>query len=220
MLLSIFLYLIFQKLLYLILEISYMKNLVLLLLLSWSLCSCNTSENKKNINKPLSATATKEIVKDPFLILYNDLMLPGSGKLFRGVDFDMSRSEIKKIELARVSCVETDSEKDNQLIITTDMGSETLDFADIKYTFDEKGMYYIEVETYAITKEKSSYVYNKIKDFYTSSLGEGTLAEDDYLEFSSSNKRYKYQVAIKEINLEATETDDATYGMFILISML
>ncbi len=188
--------------------------------MSFALYSCNTSESKAGINTQPKTSTTEEIVKDPFLILYNDLMLPGSGKLFRGVDFDMSRSDIKKIELARTACTETDSEKENQLIITTDMGSETLDFADIKYTFDEKGMYYIEVETYAITSEKSSYVYNKIKDYYSSSLGEGTLAEDGYLEFSSSNKNYKYQVAIKEINLDATETEEATYGMYLLISML
>ena len=83
----------------------------------------------------------------------------------------------------------------------------------------EKGLYFIEVETYAITKEKSSYLYNKIKDYYVASLGESTVAEDGYLEFKGANKKYTYQVAMKEILLEATETEEESYGIFLLFSM-
>ena len=158
--------------------------------LSISLISCTNAQS----NIASLGTDNKTTVSDePFLKMYTDLMIPNSGLLFRGVDFDMSRAEIRKIEIDRATCSETDSEKENQLIITTDLGPELLDFADVKYTFDEKGMYFIEVETYAITKEKASYLYNKVKDYYASSLGESAIAEDGYLEFKGTNKKYNYQ---------------------------
>lgn len=190
--------------------------LIALLFIATSITSCNSnSSNTDTANSENNTTVSSE----PFLEMYNDLVIPGSGLLFRGVDFDMSRTDIRKIEMDRPECSETPSEKENQLIITTDLGPETLDFADVKYTFDEKGMYYIEVETYVITKAKADYLYNKVKYFYTNSLGEGVLAEDGYLEFLGSSKKYKYQVAMKEIVLEATATEEASYGMYLLFSM-
>lgn len=195
---------------------SFHKSLLFVLFLAVSLVSCSETQS---VDAPLNNENDTVVSAEPFLEMYNDLMIPGSGLLFRGVDFDMSRTEIRKIEMSRSECSETESEKENQLIITTDLGSETLDFADIKYTFDEKGVYYIEAETYAITKEKADYLFNEVKYFYSSSLGEGVLAEDGYLEFKGSNKRYKYQVAMKEIVLEATETEQASYGMYLLFSM-
>lgn len=197
-------------------KIPFRYNLLFVFFLSISLASCTDTQSNSST---VAEKNTAEVTADPFLEMYTDLMIPGSGLLFRGVDFDMSRTEVRKVEMNRSECSETDSEKENQLIITTDLGPETLDFADVKYTFDEKGLYFIEVETYAITEAKSNYLYNKVKDYYTASLGEGDFAEDGYLEFKGSNKNYSYQVAIKKIDLAATETEEASYGMFLLFSM-
>lgn len=195
---------------------------VLILMFSLSLFSCNNSGSnlklsKENLNN--SKKSTQEIIKEPFLILYEDLILPGSGGLFRGVGFDMSMKEVKKIEIERAKCSETDTEKDNQLIITTDLGLETLDFADIKYTFDKDGLFYIEAESYSITKEKSDFIFNKVKNFYTSSLGEGKIADDGYLEFFGATKKHKYQVALKKIILTEEEEGNESFGMYLLFSI-
>jgi hypothetical protein len=190
--------------------------LLFVIALSISLISCSETQPGETSLKKENLTPVSD---EPFLKMYTDLVIPNSGLLFRGIDFDMSRTEVRKIEINRAACSETIGKKYNQLIITTDLGPQVLDFADLKYTFDEKGLYFIEVETYAITKEKSSYLYNKIKDYYVASLGESTVAEDGYLEFKGANKKYNYQVAMKEILLEATETEEESYGIFLLFSM-
>ncbi|MCD8528791.1 MAG: hypothetical protein LRY27_02175 [Chitinophagales bacterium] len=80
---------------------------------------------------------------------FNDLMEISAEGVFRGASFDMPKDEVLKLEAARTKTVDIfEDESETELIITTDMGPEAADFADVTYSFDNKGLYKIDVETY------------------------------------------------------------------------
>jgi hypothetical protein len=82
--------------------------------------------------------------------LFNDLIEPlNTQGVFRGVWFDMSKTAVKDVETDKTTTSVYRDEEQTELVITTDMGDNILDFADITYTFDDKGLYHIGVETYA-----------------------------------------------------------------------
>lgn len=133
--------------------------------------------------------------------LYNDLMELSSGGIFRGASFDMSKDKVKGIENAR-STTSVYRDEGNELVITTDMGPEILNFADVTYTFDSKGLYHIKVESYSMEKAEADEVYNKVKSHFTSKLGSPTLADDGYYEFYGKSGKYNYTVAIYNLDYE------------------
>ncbi|MCD8528892.1 MAG: hypothetical protein LRY27_02745 [Chitinophagales bacterium] len=139
--------------------------------------------------------------EDP-TILFNDLVEPDAGGIFRGVSFDWTKEQVKTLELKRSTTDIYTDELDEELVVTTDMGAEAMNFADVSYFFDDKGLYSIEAETYSVTQEITDDVYAKVKDYYTNKLGAGTLAEDGYLEFKGSYKSYKYTVAMQKLDYE------------------
>ena len=142
--------------------------------------------------------------------LYNDLMEISSGGVFRGASFDMSKGQVLGIEDAR-STTSVYRDEDNELVITTDMGSDILNFADVTYTFDEKGLYHIKVESYGTEKTLADEVFGKVKSHFTNKLGSPKLAADDYYEFYGKSGKYNYTVAI--YNLEYDESP----GMYMYI---
>lgn len=142
--------------------------------------------------------------------LYGDLMEISSGGVFRGVSFDMSKSKVLDVENAR-STTSVYRDEGNELVITTDMGPEILNFADVTYTFDSKGLYHIKVESYAIEKASADEVFNKVKSYFTNKLGSPKLADDDYYEFYGKNGKYDYTVAIYNLDYEESP------GMYMYI---
>lgn len=144
--------------------------------------------------------------------LFTDLFQIQDGGVFRGVEFDMSKAEVLKIESKRKSATILEDETDTKLIITSDMGPEALNFADITYTFDEKGLYTIKVETYAIDKSTADLVYEEILDHLTSLYGKGVLAEDGFMDFKSEEKG----VAVAIQNIDLSES----FGMYIYFDIL
>jgi hypothetical protein len=143
--------------------------------------------------------------------LYNELMEIGSGGVFRGASFDMTKAQVLKLETDRATTSVYRDETPEELVITTDMGSDILNFGDITYTFDEKGLYHIKVETFATTNEANKKVYEKIVAFYTSKFGQGVVAEDGYLEFTAKGKSQPYVIALDALD---SETSPGIY-MFI-----
>ena len=143
--------------------------------------------------------------------LYKELMEISSGGVFRGVSFDWTKEQVLKLETSRTTTSVYRDEKPEELVITTDMGPDILNFGDITYTFDDKGLYHIKVETFATTNEGNKKVYQKIKDYYTSKFGKGVLAEDGYLEFSAKVKSQAYVIALDSLD---SETSPGIY-MFI-----
>lgn len=148
---------------------------------------------------------------------YNDLMLPTSSGVFRGVSFDMSKSKVSDIETARSTVDIYQDETESELIVTTDMGKEILDFADITYKFDEQGLYSIKVETYAVSFEGATEDFNMIIDHYTEKFGEPTIAEDGYYEFSATDEvsGNDYSIAIKNI-----DDVEESFGMYMYFDLM
>lgn len=156
-----------------------MKKFIPLLIIAIGLFSCDTS--------------TKNA-------LYEDLMLPKTEGIFRGVNFNMSKDEVKKIETARETVTVFEDESGDKFIVTSDMGPETLNFADITYNFDDQGLYGISVETYAKTIEEGTAVFDLIIAEYTAKYGAPTVAEDGFSEFSGESNGNKFDIAVKNID--------------------
>lgn len=157
---------------------------------------------------------------EPFEKLFLDFIMPSSDNVFRGIAFDMSREEVKAIELARNTTALRKSEKVDELIIECNMGSEVLDFVDITYYIDNEGVYALDAETYVITPQKSTYVFNKVKEFYSAKLGKYTLADDGYYDFKGFANDYKYKLSIKQVDFPPTGEEEGSYGMYLLIRQL
>ena len=132
---------------------------------------------------------------------YTDLMEIESGGVFRGASFDMTKEAVYGYETER-STTSVYQDDPNEFVITTDMGSDILNFADVTYKFDEEGLYHIKVETYATDAGAAEQLYQKIKSFYTGKYGAGVIAEDGYLEFKGSNRSHDYIVAIENLGYE------------------
>lgn len=171
-----------------------MKKFIPLLIIAIALFSCNTG--------------TKNA-------LYEDLMLPETTGVFRGIDFNMSKSEVKAIETARKTITIYEDESENKLIVTTDMGPDKLNFGDITYDFDGKGLYGISVETYAKTLEDATAVFDLAVKEYTSKYGAPIVAEDGFTEFEAELNGSKFSIAIKNI------TDfDESFGMYMYFDVI
>ncbi len=148
---------------------------------------------------------------------YNDLMLPSTSGVFRGISFDMSKDEVLDIETARSTVDIYQDETEDEVIVTTDMGKEILDFGDITYKFDEQGLYGIKVETYAVTLEGATEDFNMIIEHYTEKFGEPTIAEDGYYEFTATDKvsGNDYSIAIKNI-----DDVEESFGMYMYFDLM
>jgi hypothetical protein len=154
-------------------------------------------------------TTASEDGKESFEVLFNDLFLPGSGGVFRGVNFEDSRAAITELETSRKTITVLNDDSDYYVSFTSDMGKEVLNFADIEYSVDDMGMYGVSVETYAIDKETADAILKLTLDYLTDLYGESEVASDGFYEFSSEDDGVIY--AVKDIGFEES------YGMQIYI---
>lgn len=182
------------------------------MILASCLYACDFSP--KEIIEEATSEEVRSTTDNP---LYNDLMMPVSGQVFRGADFDMSRNEIYTLESNRSTVTLYSDENEEELIFTTDMGKDILNFADITYRFDEQGLYNIKVETYATSSKIADEVYHQIIEHYTSLYGEPTIAEDGYDEFYAVDKNTGYDYRISILNITDLEESFGMYMYFDLI---
>ena len=208
-----------------------MQRILFLFAAASFMFACDTTVgdlvDKFNNNETKETIVTEEVYKVESVAigersttnnqLYYDLMQPTASGVFRGVHFDMSKDEVYDTESVRSTVDVYKDETDEELIVTTDMGKEILDFGDITYRFDEQGLYSIKVETYAITLEGSTEVCNMIIENYTEKYGAPTWAEDGYNEFTTTDEAtgHEYSIAIKNID----DVEDS-YGMYIYFDLL
>jgi len=171
-----------------------MKKFTPLLIIAIGLFSCNTTTTNA---------------------LFQDLMLPETEGVFRGIEFDMSKDQVKEIETSRETVEIFDDQSESSLIITTDMGPETLNFADITYDFDDKGLYAISVESYAVSLEAATEVFDMVIAEYTEKYGAPTIAEDGFSEFEATYGDTKFIVAVKNI----TDLEDS-FGMYMYFDII
>jgi hypothetical protein len=177
-----------------------MKKITLLFAVLSIMFACNSSSTDKE--------TTLENVETT-VDLFNDLFQPNDGGLFRGADFDMSKDAVLALENSRSTSSIYKDEDPNELVITTDMGKEALNFADVTYYFDEQGLYSISVESYAISKEIADSVFEMVVEHLTKLYGEGELAEDGFLDFYGEG----INVAVQNIDLEES------FGMYIYFTL-
>lgn len=195
-----------------------MKKLFYLFLVSGLLFSCDSTEKtsgeETEVEVEETSSDSRSTTTNP---LFNDLMVPTADGVFRGTSFNMSRSEVYEIETSRstVSIYKDDTE--DELIITTDMGKEILDFGDVTYRFDEQGLYSIKVETYATSLEVATEVFDLIIEKYTAAYGEPTIAEDGYYEFTATDAASKLDYSISVKNIDDVEE---SFGMYMYFDLL
>jgi len=186
-----------------------MKRIFFLVVVASFMFSCSPSAKEDAV--------VGEAVEPTSNLLYNDLMLPNTSGVFRGVSFDMSKAAVFDIETSRSSVDVFQDETSEELIVTTDMGKEILDFADITYRFDEQGLYSIKVETYAVSLAGATEVFKMIIDKYTKDFGAPTIAEDGFYEFSALDEKSgnEYSIAVKNI-----DDVEESFGMYLYFDLL
>ena len=203
-----------------------MKKILILIVAASFMFACDTTVgdllNKgKNTNADAEEIVSEEVssngrssTNNP---LYNDLILPTTGGIFRGAHFDMSREAIYDMETSRSTVSVYQDEIPEELIVTTDMGKEILDFGDITYRFDEQGLYSIKVETYNVSLEGATSVYDMIIEAYTKAYGNPTMADDGYAEFTALDEKtdYEYSIAVKNI-----DNVEDSYGLYLHFDLL
>ncbi|MEZ4929125.1 MAG: hypothetical protein R2777_03840, partial [Chitinophagales bacterium] len=133
---------------------------------------------------------------------------------FRGIEFDMSKDEVKKIETSRGNVTIYRDETPEELIVTTDMGRNKSNFADITYSFDGQGLYSVTVESYTDTKENALEVFNEVKKYFTNKYGAPYEAEDGFSEYTIDGANKKYMIAVKNI-----DNVEDSFGMYIYIDI-
>ena len=191
-----------------------MKKISFLFLCVFLIFGCKDSDSKK------SAAAVAALdSEDPYLKMFTEFMMIDGKSVFRGVNFDMTEDEVKKIEHSYETSRENSSEKMQELFFEVDLSEELLDFADIRYSFDEKGLFFINVESYLTSPEKSKSFYKNLESYFNSAYGKGEYADDGFLEFETTKNGKKIQAAIKEVNIAPTEKDKGSYGFYLLYSL-
>ena len=196
-----------------------MKRIFLLVLAAAFVFACSSpseSDETTVVDDVVETTSdgNRSTTNNP---LFNDLMMPTSGGVFRGISFDMSKATVLDIETSRSTVDVYQDETDEELIVTTDMGKEILDFGDITYRFDDQGLYGIKVETYAVSLEGATEVFDMIIERYTAEFGEPNIAEDGYYEFTATDEKsgHDYSIAVKNID----DIEDS-YGMYMYFDLL
>lgn len=194
----------------------FMKNYLGLLVVLFFV-SCTNEAVKETTSK--NTTETSE-PKSNFEIMFDDFMLLDEAKMFRGIDFNMTISEVRKIERSRATTQENSSEKMDELFFEVDLSKEILDFANLKYSFAAKGLYFISAEAYFTNEKKSQSFYNRLETYFKTKYGAGEIADDGYLEFSVTEKKKNILIAIKEVNFPATAADKGSFGFFLVYSLM
>lgn len=196
-----------------------MKKIFYLFILAAMFTACDSST--KNTEEEVLESEDAQIIEDSERSttgnpLYNDLMMPNADGVFRGVAFDMSREKVYNLETKRSTISIYKDEIDEELVVTTDMGKEVLDFADITYRFDEQGLYGIQVESYATTFEKATEVFDMIIAKYTAEFGAPRIADDGYSEFDAHDPTSDYDYVISVKNIDDVEE---SYGMYMYFDL-
>lgn len=134
-------------------------------------------------------------------VLYTDLMLPTEEGVFRGISFNMPKSEVYDLEMSRSTVTIYSDDSDESLIITTDMGSEVLNFADVTYNFDDQGLYGISVQSYAVSLEAATEVFDLVIKRYTELHGKPTVDESGFSVFNAKDavSGLDYSISVKNI---------------------
>lgn len=152
--------------------------------------------------------------KGDYSRMFVELVMPEEGGIFRGAKFDDWYEDVYDMEDG-YSTSEVYEENDDELIITTDMGEEILDFADVTYYFDESGLYEIYADIYSNSEVREERVYNDLVKHYEDAFGvEGELAEDGFIEFVNTDpeSEYEYMVAFQRLDYDS--------GLEMYISLL
>lgn len=194
-----------------------MKKTILIFFSFLILAACS-NDSASNSQFDIVETAALDS-SDPYIDMFSDFMKFNPEYIFREVNFDMSEDEVRKTERSYKTSSENSSEKENELFFEVDLSSDLLDFADIRYSFDEKGLYFINVESYITTEEKSKSMNHNLETYLTNSYGKADIAEDGFQEFAATHKGLKVQIAYKEVNLPPTATEKGSYGFYLFYSL-
>lgn len=157
--------------------------------------------NSNSVKEPIAE------LPESYSVLFTDLFQVEDGGIFRGVEWDMTKEQVLKIESKRSTSTVLENEEDKKLVITSDMGKDVLNFADITYAFDEKGLYNIGVETFAVDAATADMVHEEVLKFLNEKYGQSEVASDGFIEYKDKAK--KLLIAVSKIELEDS------FGMYI-----
>lgn len=196
-----------------------MKNLLLLAIVLLMFSCANETAKETNTKESTLIEAVSE-TNATFKKTFDDFMIIEEGKLFRGLNFNLTMSEVRKIERVRAAAQEKSSEKMDELFFEVDLTKEILDFANVKYSFAADGLYFISAEGFFINEKMSLSFFQQLKSFFEMQYGKGDLAEDGYLEFETKVDKKEILIAIKEVNVPPTTDEKGGYGFFLVYSLM
>jgi hypothetical protein len=121
------------------------------------------------------------------------------GRVFRGISFNASYESVFGKEEDQSLYEE---EAPLYFTISVDLDYNLIEFADITYDFDEKGLFYITVEGYMGTVERTESMVDIMSKEYTKRFGEPALADDGFLVWQGFDRSsgYNYEVAILDFS--------------------
>lgn len=124
-------------------------------------------------------------------------MIMGSSnrKVSRGLHFNMPFEQVKEAE----SGLELYEQAEPFFFtVSLDVYEKYLEFVDITYDFDEKGLYYITMEGYLATMERTEKLVDEFRHRFTKRYGKSKMAEDGFEVWQGLDKvsNFYYEVAI------------------------
>lgn len=146
--------------------------------------------------------------------LLTKLLLPSSGGVFRGVDFNMMEDELNALEEARynVSFSYDDIDDDLYYYVGYDVALDENNIAYVDYVIDLYGVVEIYADVYTENDKLALDFYNAINSYYTNLIGVGTLDSDGWVLFEGQYGEDLFDLYIKL-------QEDDTYGDFVSIEI-
>lgn len=179
---------------------------------------CKSDNPKTEIKEEVASAPAPDENVDPYLKMLINFLDIKDEHLFRGINFDMTSEEVRKIERLFPTSRENASEKERELFFEVDLSEELLDFADLRYSFDEQGLYLINVSAYVTTEEKAFALNRYLNEYLSLRYGPATLAEDGFYEYLSSMNGRGIMISTKPVNIPPKGGNAGSYGFYLYFS--
>lgn len=174
--------------------------------------SCSSKQNATE-PKPENRSTSEQV--------FENFLRSDEGKMFRAIDFNMTISEVRKIEREQSNTSEMHSEKMNEVKFQLDLSDQFLDFAELVYFFDAGGLSFISANGYFKSKKNADAFYKHLEKYFTTKYGNGEWADDGFLEITTEYNKNPLLIAIKPIDFTASSAENEnSYGFFLFFSLL
>jgi hypothetical protein len=120
----------------------------------------------------------------------------------RGLHFNLPYEEVKNAE----SGLELyEFSEPYYFTVSLDIYEDYLEFVDITYDFDEKGLYYISMEGYMATIERAGNLVDEFRHRFSQRFGKSNMAEDGFEVWQGLDKESNFYFEVAILNFSGFE---------------